>query len=226
LASDSRRVPWADVQKNQGSPVAVPSGLANALVIIADNTVHPAINATALAVAAMGQSAVDLGHQLAIGRPRRSEVLVPLGEFCAEVEDLLFQLGDAAGERFDVRRGAEAGGFLSRLPQGLGEASFEPGDVCGRAAVAGREVRDVSQQGLAADLRTRRCAGRGLGRAGKNGRVQVVVTVNQAAVNAGRAGDRGDADLLAVGGELVQGFQDAGPAAFGVRGPRLGQVVR
>lgn len=63
--------------ENQGSPVAVPSGLANALVIIADNTVHPAINATALAVAAMGQSAVDLGHQLAVGRPRRGEVLVP-----------------------------------------------------------------------------------------------------------------------------------------------------
>jgi hypothetical protein len=33
LAPASRRVAWADVQKNQGSPVAVPSGLANALVI-------------------------------------------------------------------------------------------------------------------------------------------------------------------------------------------------
>lgn len=44
-----RRVPWADVQKNQGSPVAVPSGLANALVVSADNAVHHAINAVALA---------------------------------------------------------------------------------------------------------------------------------------------------------------------------------
>ncbi|MDH6708560.1 hypothetical protein P3T27_005300 [Kitasatospora sp. MAA19] len=49
LAPASRRVAWADVQKNQGSPVAVPSGLANALVIVADNTVHLAINAAALA---------------------------------------------------------------------------------------------------------------------------------------------------------------------------------
>lgn len=47
LAPTSRRVAWTDVQKNQGSPVAVPSGLANALVIIADNTVHLAINAAA-----------------------------------------------------------------------------------------------------------------------------------------------------------------------------------
>jgi len=39
LASASRRVVWADVQ-NQGSPVVVLSGLANALVIVADNTVH------------------------------------------------------------------------------------------------------------------------------------------------------------------------------------------
>ncbi|MGW3816333.1 DUF3307 domain-containing protein [Streptomyces sp. NPDC005046] len=45
LAPASRRGAWADVQKNQGSPVTVPSGLANALVIIADNTVHLAINA-------------------------------------------------------------------------------------------------------------------------------------------------------------------------------------
>lgn len=49
LAPTLRRVAWADVQKNQGSPVAVSSGFANSLVIIADNTVHLAINAVALA---------------------------------------------------------------------------------------------------------------------------------------------------------------------------------
>ncbi|WP_329449868.1 hypothetical protein OG894_03525 [Streptomyces sp. NBC_01724] len=41
LAPASRRVKWADVQAvqaNQGSPVAFPSGLASALVIIADKT--------------------------------------------------------------------------------------------------------------------------------------------------------------------------------------------
>ncbi|MFD4224736.1 hypothetical protein [Streptomyces griseus] len=49
LAPASRRVKWADVQADQGSPVTVLSGLANALVIVANNTVHPAINAAALA---------------------------------------------------------------------------------------------------------------------------------------------------------------------------------
>ncbi len=34
MALASRRVAWADGQKNQGSPVAVPPGLANALVIM------------------------------------------------------------------------------------------------------------------------------------------------------------------------------------------------
>ncbi|MFD9061462.1 DUF3307 domain-containing protein [Kitasatospora purpeofusca] len=49
LAPAAHRVAWADVQKNQGSPVTVPAGLANALVIVADNTVHLAINTAALA---------------------------------------------------------------------------------------------------------------------------------------------------------------------------------
>ncbi|MFE2623100.1 hypothetical protein ACFXKH_23615 [Streptomyces caelestis] len=48
-APASRRVARADGRKNQGSPVAVPSGLANALVIVADDTVHLAIGAAALA---------------------------------------------------------------------------------------------------------------------------------------------------------------------------------
>jgi hypothetical protein len=48
LAPSSRRVKWADVQANQGSSVTVPSGLANALVVVADNTVHLMINAAAL----------------------------------------------------------------------------------------------------------------------------------------------------------------------------------
>ncbi|MFI9724134.1 hypothetical protein ACIHFE_31580 [Streptomyces sp. NPDC052396] len=62
------------------------------------------------------------------------------------IKDLLRRLGDPAGERFDVCRVAEAGGFPGRLPQGLGEASFEAGDVRGQAAVTGREVRDVGRQ--------------------------------------------------------------------------------
>lgn len=48
LAPAERRVAWADVQRNHGSSLNTPPGLATALVIVADNTVHVAINAAAL----------------------------------------------------------------------------------------------------------------------------------------------------------------------------------
>jgi hypothetical protein len=102
----------------------------------------------------MTRSAVELGHQLAVGGAGGFEVLVLFRKFAAEVENLLFQLGGAACERFDVGRGAEAGGFPGCLAQGLGQTPFEPGDVRGQSPVAGREVRDVGQQRLAADLRS------------------------------------------------------------------------
>jgi hypothetical protein len=50
--------------------------------------------------------------------------------------------------------------------------------------------------------------------------------MNRAAVDTGRAGDSGDGDLLTGGDELVEGFEDSGPAVFGVRGPCLGQMAR
>ncbi|MDX2535550.1 hypothetical protein [Streptomyces scabiei] len=47
--------------------------------------------------------------------------------------------------------------------------------------------------------------------------MEVTVAVDQAAVDAGRAGDRGDGDFLAVRGKLVEDLEDPCPAAFGVR---------
>ncbi|MEU2589017.1 hypothetical protein ABZ612_40760 [Streptomyces avermitilis] len=120
-----------------------------------------------VAVTAMTRSAVELGHQLTVCGAGGFDVLVPFSEFAAKVENLLFQVGGAACERLDVGRGAEAGGFPSCLSQGLGQAPFEPGDVRGQLPVAGREVRDVGQQRLAADLRSGSRAGR---RAGPRGR--------------------------------------------------------
>ncbi|MET7608067.1 hypothetical protein [Streptomyces avermitilis] len=132
----------------------------------------------------MTRSAVELGHQLTVCGAGGFDVLVPFSEFAAKVENLLFQVGGAACERLDVGRGAEAGGFPSCLSQGLGQAPFEPGDVRGQLPITGREVRDVGQQRLAADLRSGSRAGRRLARAGDDGRVQVSVAVNQAAVHA------------------------------------------
>jgi hypothetical protein len=50
--------------------------------------------------------------------------------------------------------------------------------------------------------------------------------MNQAAVDAGGAGDRGDADLLPGTGQLVEGFEHPVSSAVGVCGTRSGQVVR
>ncbi|MGA4946953.1 hypothetical protein [Streptomyces cinereoruber] len=120
-----------------------------------------------VAVTAMTCSAVELGHQLAVGGAGGFEAFVPFDEFAAQIEDPLFQLGGAACERLDVGWSAEAGGIPSCLAQGLGQAPFEPGDVRGQSSVAGREVRDVGQQRLAADLRS---SGRARAGAGLRGR--------------------------------------------------------
>ncbi|OKJ26541.1 hypothetical protein AMK22_31310 [Streptomyces sp. CB01580] len=45
---------------------------------------------------------VGLGHELPVRGAGSGEVLVSFIEFSAEVEDLLFQLGDLPGERLDV----------------------------------------------------------------------------------------------------------------------------
>ncbi|MFD9223489.1 hypothetical protein ACFWDI_26600 [Streptomyces sp. NPDC060064] len=170
--------------------------------------------------------AVQLRHQLPVRGACGGEVLVPFCEFVTKVEDLLLQFDDSAGERFDVGGGAETGGFPGGLSECLGEPPFEPADVRGQTAVAGRAIRDVSQQRLAADMRPGRRAGRRLGRAGEDGRVQVAVPVDQTAVDAGGAGEGRGGDLLAVCGQLVENLEDTGPSAVGVRGPRSGQVVR
>lgn len=42
-------IPWAQARTNGGMPAAVPAGLATAMVIVVDNTIHLAINAAAVA---------------------------------------------------------------------------------------------------------------------------------------------------------------------------------
>ncbi|MGX1849220.1 hypothetical protein [Streptomyces sp. NPDC055299] len=108
-----------DVQRNQGSPVAVPSGPANVLVLAAGKAVHLAINAAALAWWAAADDPVSgspgpsaCGWPFVPRRSPRPVRRVPRGG-----EDLLLQLTDQAGEPSDVCRGAEAGGFPSRLPR-------------------------------------------------------------------------------------------------------------
>ncbi|MEW2471059.1 hypothetical protein AB0919_39670 [Streptomyces sp. NPDC046994] len=74
-----------------------------------------------------GWTSVDLGHEFTVRGACGGEILVPFIEFGAEIEDLLFQLGDSVGERLDVGGGAEAGRLPGGLPEGLGETPFQPG---------------------------------------------------------------------------------------------------
>lgn len=151
--------------------------------------VLPPAEGRSLAYSATTPSAVQLSHQVPVRGACGGEVLVALGEFGAEVEDPLLQLADPAGECFDVGGGTEPGGFPDGLSECFGQASFEPGDVCGETAVTGREVRDVGRQRPAADLGPGGRAGPRFGCAGQDGRVQVAVAVNQAAADA-RTGPR------------------------------------
>ncbi|WP_199863265.1 hypothetical protein [Streptomyces sp. CB00316] len=87
LAPASRWVKWADVQVNQGSPVTVPSGLANALVIVADNTVHLAINAAALRGGGDGDDGVPV-RTLSPHRPQTAVTGQPSRAISREGIDL------------------------------------------------------------------------------------------------------------------------------------------
>lgn len=52
LAPAGDNVPWRIARTNQGMPPEVPTGMATALLIVADNTLHLVINAATLAVTA------------------------------------------------------------------------------------------------------------------------------------------------------------------------------
>ncbi|MEV5752311.1 DUF3307 domain-containing protein [Actinoallomurus sp. NPDC052308] len=48
IAPKKSRVSWKEAAANQGSPAGVPSGLATALLIVVDNTLHLCINLAAV----------------------------------------------------------------------------------------------------------------------------------------------------------------------------------
>jgi hypothetical protein len=77
----------------------------------------------------VGVGHIDTGHELAVGGARGGEVFVAFFELEAQVDGLLFEVGDPLVEGFDVDWGAEPG-----LPPGLcaerfGQALFEVVDV-------------------------------------------------------------------------------------------------
>src|SRR5258705_4636131 len=93
------------------------------------------------------------------------------------------------------------------------------------AFVVCAQVGEVGQQRPTADAG----AGRvrfGFGGEGEDLGAQVVVAIQERAIDARGPSDRGDGDLVAVGAESVEGIDDFVAAAIAVVAPRREQRVR
>ncbi|MFF3691103.1 hypothetical protein [Streptomyces sp. NPDC002187] len=85
-------------------------------------------------------SAVEPGHQLAVGGAGGGKVIAPVLEFEFQVDDLLFEGGDPGLEPFGVAGAADAGLAPDLLAQDLAEAGFEAAGPGREAAGPGREA--------------------------------------------------------------------------------------
>ncbi|WEO92822.1 hypothetical protein A6P39_001095 [Streptomyces sp. FXJ1.172] len=113
-------------------------------------------------------SAVELGHELPVGRAGGGEVVVTVLEREFQVDDLLFEGGDAGLELFGVVGAANAGLAPDLLAQDLAEAGFETPDVSGKAGGAGVSCRQAGLERRPADGWTPATGNRG--RLGQPGR--------------------------------------------------------
>ena len=64
---------------------------------------------TGCGVSVVSWRGVELGHELPVGGPGRGEVVVAFFELEAQVDGLLFEVGDLLAEGVDVGGGAEPG---------------------------------------------------------------------------------------------------------------------
>ena len=74
---------------------------------------------------------VELGHELTVGGAGRGEVLVAFLELQAQVDGLLFEVGDLLAEGIGVGGRAEPGFAPGMLAERLGQAFFELPDAGG-----------------------------------------------------------------------------------------------
>ena len=175
-------------------------------------------------------SGVEAGHQFAVGGAGGGEVLVAFGEFQAQVDGLLFEVGDLLVQGVDVGRGAQPGLAPGVLTECFGEALLEVLDASvqpGGAFVGGEQV---GLQRGSGDRRAGVFAGGWFGGQGVDLLEQVAVAVEEAAVHRGGAGDRGHPDLGACSDGIVERGDNALAAAEGVGtapvGHRLGPCAR
>ncbi len=74
---------------------------------------------------------VEVGHELTVSGPGRGEVLVAFLELEAQVDGLLFEVGDLLAEGIGVGGGAEPGLAPGLLAERLGQAFLELPDAGG-----------------------------------------------------------------------------------------------
>ncbi len=74
---------------------------------------------------------VELRHELPVGGPGRGEVLVAFPELEAQVDGLLFEVGDLLAEGVDVGGGAEPGLVPGLFAECFGQAFLQLPDAGG-----------------------------------------------------------------------------------------------
>ena len=165
----------------------------------------------------VGGGGVDAGHQLAVGGAGGGEVLVAFVELQAQLDGLLFEVGDLLVEGVDVGGGAQPGLAPCLLAECLGEPFLEVLDSGVEPVGAFVRGEQVGLQGGSGDGRAGAVAGGGwFGVGGVDLLEQVAVSVEEAAVDPCCAGGGGHADPGAVGDGALQRGQDALSAACGV----------
>ena len=89
------------------------------------------VQAPGCGVSSVAWRGVELGHEFPVGGPGRGEVLVAFLELEAQVDGLLFEVGDLLAEGVDVGGDAESGLAPGLLAECLGQAPFELPDAGG-----------------------------------------------------------------------------------------------
>src|SRR5258705_8715820 len=170
-------------------------------------------------------AAVEPCHQVAVGGAGGGKFVVAVLEVLASVEELLFEVGNTLTESADFVGSRDAGVVEDLFAEDFGQPLAELGVLVAQSFVVCAQVGEVGQQRAVAGAG----AGRvkfGFGGQGEDLRAQVVVAIQKRAVDAGRAGDRGDGDLVAGGAESVEGIEDFATSAIAVVAPRGEQRAR
>ena len=87
------------------------------------------VQAPGCGVSSVACGGVELGHEFPVGGPGRGEVLVAFLELEAQVDGLLFEVGDLLAEGVGVGGGAEPGLVPGLVPERLGQAFLQLPDA-------------------------------------------------------------------------------------------------